>query len=127
MSEPDPQRFRELMLAEEPGFEDVLRCVFSIQPHESHLYLTLLEQPNSTMDELASVTDRDRTNISRSLATLREKGLASRYRRLLDDGGHVYRHEPTSLDEAKDLMHYTLDEWSAYVHTRIDDFGDGSL
>lgn len=124
MTDPDPQRFRNLMLTNEPGFENVLTCVFSIQPHESKTYLALLERPNSTTEELAAATDRDRSNVSRSLSTLREKGLASRRRHLLDGGGHVYRHEPTSLDEAKELMHHTLDEWCAYVHSRIDEFGE---
>ncbi|GKZ15615.1 hypothetical protein HAL_34960 [Haladaptatus sp. T7] len=124
MNDPDPQRFRSLMLADEPGFEDVLTCVFSIQPHESRTYLALLERPNSTTEELARTTGRDRSNVSRSLATLREKGLASRRRHLLDGGGHVYRHEPTPLSEAKALMHRTLDEWCAYVHGRIDEFGE---
>ncbi|WP_435152578.1 helix-turn-helix domain-containing protein [Haladaptatus sp. DFWS20] len=122
MTDPDPERFRNLMLGDEPNFENVLTCVFSIQPHESHTYRVLLEQPNSTTEELASKTDRDRSNVSRSLATLREKGLASRRRHLLDGGGHVYRHEPTPLSEAKELMHRTLDEWCAYVHGRIDEF-----
>lgn len=110
MSDRDPQRFRNLMLGDEPNFENVLTCVFSIQPHESQTYRVLLEHPNSTTKELASETDRDRSNVSRSLATLHKKGLASRRRHLLDGGGHVYRHEPTPLSEAKELMHQTLDE-----------------
>jgi predicted transcriptional regulator len=67
--------------------------------------------------------DRDRSNVNRSLSTLREKGLASRERRLLDGGGHVYQYSPTPLDEARELMHETLDAWADYVHERIDEFG----
>jgi len=122
-ADPDPSRFRELMLDEEPSFEDVLRCVFGLQRHEARTYLALLERPGSTVAELADVVDRDRSNVNRSLSTLREKGLASRERRLLDGGGHVYQYTATPLDDAKNLMHRTLDEWTAYVHDRIDDFG----
>jgi len=126
-SDPSPERFRELMLDEEPGFEDVLACVFGIQRHEVRTYLTLLEEPGSTVEELAGSLDRDRSNVNRSLSTLREKELAERERRLLDSGGHVYQYTATPVNEARELMHETLDEWTAYVHDRIDEFGEDDI
>jgi predicted transcriptional regulator len=126
-SDPSPERFRELMLDEEPGFEDVLACVFGIQRHEVRTYLTLLEEPGSTVEELAGSLDRDRSNVNRSLSTLREKELAERERRLLDSGGHVYQYTATPVNEARELMHETLDEWTAYVHDRIDKFGKDDI
>jgi predicted transcriptional regulator len=122
-SDPDPSRFRELMIDDEPGFTDVMACVFGVQRHEARTYLTLLENPGSTVAELANELDRDRSNVNRSLTTLRDKDLATRERRLLDSGGHVYQYTATPLSEARDLMHETLDEWTAYVHERIDEFG----
>lgn len=123
-ADPNPERFRELMLDEEPQFADVLSCVFGIQRHESNTYLALLNNPGSTVAELAEVVERDRSNVNRSLSTLREKGLAERERRLLDGGGHVYQYTATPLPEAKELMHETLEAWAEYVHGRIDEFGD---
>lgn len=123
-SNPDPSRFRDLMLGDEPAFEEVLSCVFGIQRHESQTYLTLLEQPRSTVAELAAEQDRDRSNVNRSLSTLMERELVDRERRLLDGGGHVYQYVPVPLPEAKEMMHETLDEWAAYVHDRIDEFGE---
>jgi predicted transcriptional regulator len=123
-ADPSPDRFRQLMLDEEPGLQDVLTCVFDIQRHEARTYETLLANPGSTVEELAGELDRDRSNVNRSLSTLREKSLAERQRRLLDGGGHVYQYSATPLDEARELMHETLDEWTAYVHDRIDEFGE---
>ena len=122
-----PERFRELMLDEEPGLEDVMACVFGLQRHEVRTYLALLERPGSTVAELADRLDRDRSNVNRSLSALRGKGLAERERRLLDGGGHIYQYAATPLPEARELMHETLDEWCVYVHDRIDDFGDGDV
>jgi len=126
MSDPDPspERFRQLMLDDEPELADVMTCVFGIQNHEVRTYTTLLDYPGSTVEELANVLDRDRSNVNRSLSTLREKGLADRQRRLLDGGGHIYQYSATPLDEARELMHDTLEEWCVYVHDRIDDFGE---
>jgi predicted transcriptional regulator len=120
--DPDPARFRDLMLESEPGFEEVLRCVFGIQDHEARLYVELLDAPDSTVAELAERVDRDRSNVNRGLSTLREKGLADRQRRLLDSGGHVYQYRATPIAEARELMHDTLEEWAAYVQERIDEF-----
>jgi predicted transcriptional regulator len=122
--DPSPERFRDLMLDDEPGLQEVMACVFGVQEHEVRTYETLQSLPASTVEELAEELDRDRSNVNRSLSTLREKGLASRERRLLDGGGHVYQYSATPLDEARELMHETLEEWAAYVHGRIDDFGD---
>ena len=126
-TDPDPQRFRDLMLDSEPGFEEVMVCVFGIQRHETKTYQVLCDRPGSTVEELAAELERDRSNVNRSLSTLREKGLAERGRRLLDGGGHVYQYTATPLPEAKELMHDTLDEWTAYVHSRIDEFDDEAL
>ncbi|WP_267161966.1 helix-turn-helix domain-containing protein [Halovenus salina] len=123
-ADPSPQDFRDLMLEEEPGLEEVLTCVFGIQRHEARTYETLLDNPGSTVEELAAELDRDRSNVNRSLSTLREKELADRERRLLDGGGHVYQYTPTPLPEARELMHETLEAWAGYVHERIDEFGD---
>lgn len=122
-SSPATERYRDLMLADDRDFEDVMACVFGISCTEADLYLTMLDHPESTAAELADAVDRDRSNVHRSLTTLRDRGLVERERRLLDSGGHVYQHTAVPLDEAKTMMHESLDEWTACVHDRIDEFG----
>jgi len=108
----------------EPEFAHILSCVFGIRDHESRTYLTLLEYPGSTVEELAETLDRDRSNVNRSLSTLREKGLVDRERRLLDPGGYVYQYTAVDLPTAKEMLHESLDEWAEAVHDSIDGFGD---
>ncbi|MEA1932226.1 MAG: helix-turn-helix domain-containing protein [Euryarchaeota archaeon] len=108
----------------EPEFAHILSCVFGIRDHESRTYLTLLDHPGSTVEELAETLDRDRSNVNRSLSTLREKGLADRERRLLDPGGYVYQYTAVELPTAKEMLHNALDEWAEAVHDSIDGFGD---
>jgi len=121
----DVPDIEELVGVEEPSFRHVLACVFGIQDHESRTYLVLLDNPGSTVAELAEELDRDRSNVNRSLTTLLEKGLADRERRLLDPGGYVYQYTATPLPEAKEMLHRTLDAWAERVHGAIDEFGDG--
>jgi predicted transcriptional regulator len=119
----DTPKMSDLLETSDPSFQQVLACVFGIQDHESRTYLVLLQNPGSTVAELAATLDRDRSNVNRSLTTLLEKGLAERERRLLDPGGYVYQYTATPLPEAKDLLHGALDAWVETVHAAIDDFG----
>lgn len=115
--------FRDLMIAEDPDFGDVVRCVFGLQRHETAAYLALLETPGVSAATLAARVGRDRSNVSRSLATLRQKGLVERRREVLEGGGHVYCYHPEPLPAAKERMHDALDAWAEEVHDLIAEFG----
>ena len=119
MSDPE---IEDLVGDSSPSFEHVLSCVFGVRDHESRAYLTLLDHPGSTVSELAESLDRDRSNVNRSLSTLREKGLVERRRRLLDSGGYVYQYTAIDVPEAKRRLHDALDEWVGDVHDAIDEF-----
>ncbi len=108
-----------------PPFRNVLSCVFGIEDHETRTYLVLLDYPGSTIEELASVLERDRSTVNRSLSTLVDRGLATRDRRLLDGGGYIYQYTAIALPEAKTMLHEALDAWTEQVHGVIDEF-DGS-
>ncbi|AEN06680.1 helix-turn-helix domain-containing protein [Halolamina sp.] len=120
---PDTPEIEDLMETEEPSFQHILACVFGIQDHESRTYLALLDQPDSTVAELAEVLERDRSNVNRSLTTLLSKNLVERRRRLLDPGGYVYEYTAVELPEAKEMLHSALDGWVENVHSAIDGFG----
>jgi predicted transcriptional regulator len=124
MSSPGSPDIEDLMETEDPSFQHILSCVFGVQDHESRTYLVLLDNPDSTVAELAEELDRDRSNVNRSLTTLLSKNLVERRRRLLDPGGYVYEYTAVSLPEAKELLHEALDEWVENVHGAIDSFGD---
>jgi predicted transcriptional regulator len=118
----DTPDMADLLENDNPNFQHVLACVFGVHHHESRTYVALLNNPGSTVAELAETLDRDRSNVNRSLTTLLEKGLADRQRRLLDPGGYVYQYNATPLPEAKEMLHDALDEWSVRVHDSIDEF-----
>ncbi len=119
----EPPDIETLVGTTDPEFTHILSCVFGIQDHESRTYLVLREHPGSTVEELAATLERDRSNVNRSLSTLREKGLVERRRRLLDSGGYVYQYTAIDLETAKQLLHDSLDEWVGAVHDSIDEFG----
>ncbi|WP_049924251.1 helix-turn-helix domain-containing protein [Halopiger djelfimassiliensis] len=117
-------RHRLVALLEEsaPPFEEVMSCVFGIEGHETRTYLVLRDRPGSTIEELAAALERDRSTVNRSLATLHDRGLVRRERRLLDGGGYVYQYTAIALPETKVLLHEALDAWTETVHDVIDEF-----
>ncbi|MEF8773289.1 MAG: helix-turn-helix domain-containing protein [Halobacteriales archaeon] len=125
MSGGEPERGAGL-LHEDPELREVMACVFDVQDHEMRTYLALLDNPGSTVEELAAVLDRDRSNVNRSLTTLLEMGLVGRERRLLDPGGFVYQYTATPLPEAKELMHDAFNAWTERVHDLIDRFPESA-
>lgn len=124
MDENPGHRLDELIERSDPDFRTVMSCVFGIEDHETRTYLALLEQPGSTVEELAAALDRDRSTVNRSLSTLTERGLVWRDRRLLDGGGYVYQYTAIALPEAKAMLHDALRAWTESVHDVIDGFDD---
>lgn len=123
MSDETPDNdLRDLMLAEDPEFAEVMRCVFGVQAHETATYRELLGRPGSTVVELASHLEKDRSTVNRSLTTLLERGLVRREHRLLEGGGYVYQYTAVPLAEARERMHEALEEWCAFMHGKIDEF-----
>lgn len=109
------------MVSGEPDFGELLVCVFGITESVAEVYRRLLTRPDQTANELSRRMDCDSSTVNRKLDTLREKGLVTRYRTLLDGGGYAYQYEPASLDRTREVMHRTLEAWAAFMHDRIDE------
>jgi predicted transcriptional regulator len=123
VSQPDPDAASETLPVDDPELETVLRAVFDLKRSESSAYLGLLRVPDSSAAEVARELGRDRSNVNRSLRTLRERGLAERRRVLLEEGGHVYRYTPTPLPVVRERMHDSLVAWAEAAHDCIEEFG----
>ncbi|QSG04255.1 helix-turn-helix domain-containing protein [Natranaeroarchaeum sulfidigenes] len=122
MSDTRDPDMRQLMEAADPDFTVVMSCVFGVNEHVTRTYIQLLDQPGSTVEELADALDRDRSNVNRALTTLLDLGLATRERRLLDSGGYVYQYMAVPLPEAKEMLKEGLDAWAEQVHSVIEEF-----
>ena len=93
-----------------PSREEVLRTVFGLGGHDVRTYDAVVAFTGATTSELADRLDRDRSNVNRSLNRLRESGLVTRGRRLLDEGGHVYQYY--AVDGASEaVVTRAIDRW----------------
>lgn len=99
------------LVVAEPSREAVLRTVFELGGHDVRTYDAVVESPVSTTRELDDHLDRDRSNVNRSLNRLREVGLVTRNRRLLDAGGRVYQYSTVSDESTDDVIARAVDRW----------------
>lgn len=111
MHEAEFQTVEELMMASEPKFNDVMRCVFKIKDYEIEVYFYLLDHPISTIAEVSESLKKDRSSIQRSLQTLMDKGMINRKFRILGIGGFAYIYTATPLEETKKIMERELQVW----------------
>ncbi len=111
MHEAEFQSVEELMMASEPKFNDVMRCVFKIKDYEIEVYFYLLDHPISTIAEVSESLKKDRSSIQRSLQTLMDKGMINRKFRILGIGGFAYIYTATPLEETKKIMERELQVW----------------
>jgi len=93
-----------------PTREEVFQTVFGLGEQDVRTYDAVVEVTGATTSELGDYLDRDRSNVNRSLKRLRETGLVTRGRRLLDDGGHVYQYYVADDASEKPVAH-AVDRW----------------
>lgn len=95
-----------------PEVDDVLAVAFDLGTTDLRVYHALIDRPSATTQEPAEVVGIDRSNVNRSLGRLRERDLARRRRRLLQEGGHCYVYSATEIEEARELLGDGLDAWA---------------
>jgi len=93
-----------------PTRKEVFRTVFDLGKQDVRTYDAVVEVAGATTSELSDRLDRDRSNVNRSLKRLRETGLVTRGRRLLDEGGHVYQYYVDD-EMSEDPIAHAIDRW----------------
>lgn len=105
----------------EPTLEEVLQVVFNVGVGEHEVYVALAARGPTSAGDLARELDRNRSNVSRHLRSLSEKDLATRRRRILQSGGHVYEYSARSPEQVRQLLLAGLRRWTHVADERIDE------
>ena len=98
---------------------DAVLAVVGRHRSEFRTYLALLDHPQSTPTELAGVLDTARRNVYRRLQQLRERGLVSRHRTVLSDGGQEYLYEAQSLAATSEWLQEQVEEWTETIDEQV--------
>jgi len=111
--------------ANDPTLETVLKQVFDLGEREQIVYRVLLDCGPSTVGDLTAELDWERSRSSRGLKRLCNRGLATRRRRILNSGGHVYEYTARRPDAVTQLLLAGIDEWAESARQAAKRFGTG--
>jgi predicted transcriptional regulator len=104
--------------------EDILECVAGFGDLEKEVYLTLLEEDELTVDEVAEKVGKERSTVFRSLKNLLENDFAEKNTRGLDGGSYVNVYTVVPPEKVSKRMRDRVENWKGLVDNMIDEFED---
>lgn len=120
---PTPERLDVLFEPDDDPTNAELReaitTVSGIRPSVFRVYLIVLDNPGTTISEVAIILETAYSNARRRLKELREKGLVSRRRTVPQCGGQKYQYHAQSLAETSRWLRHEIAEWQETVHEQV--------
>lgn len=97
---------------ESPSFDEAVKTVFGLNDRDLATLTAIQSKPGITTRDIADVIDRDRSNVTRSVTVLRETGLVTRRRRIMEDGGYFYEHYAESTEGVERVLTDAIERWA---------------
>jgi predicted transcriptional regulator len=69
---------------------DLLTCLYNLKPADLEVLQTVAKNPNATLDQIASKTQKDRSTIHRTLSKLVSINLVTKQTKTLKAGGYYH-------------------------------------
>jgi len=100
--------------------DSLMRCALGVRKTEIETYCVLLTGGPSTVQDIASILNKSRSNTQRILQGLVEKGLAIREDQLMGLGGYKYLYFAISAEQLREAIAIKLREWYKKMMTELD-------
>ncbi|WP_292460321.1 helix-turn-helix domain-containing protein [Methanothermococcus sp.] len=107
--------------------ESIMCCMFGIKTFDVAVYLLLLKNGASRVNDIAELLNRDRSTIQRSVQNLVNAGLVKRKQINLREGGYFYKYKAIPFSEVKEIIKDTMEKWCKEVKEWIDELGNEDL
>jgi predicted transcriptional regulator len=101
--------------------------MFGIKTFDVAVYLSLLKNGASRVNDIAELLNRDRSTIQRSVQSLVNAGLVKRKQINLKEGGYFYKYEAVPFSEVKEVIKDTMEKWCKEVTGWIDEMNEEDL
>ncbi len=101
---------------------DLLTCLYNLKPADLEVLITVAQNENSTLDQIATIVQKDRSSVHRCLSKLVSLNLVNKQTKTLKGGG--YYHIYCMLDPAiiKKHAQERVKEITDSLQTLIDNF-----
>ena len=113
------------LLKDDPECDAVLELVDGCGELDRKIYRTALDaEDRLTVDEFATLVDRDRSTTYRAIRRLHEHGYLDRERVSYDSGGYCYRYESVDPDVVAGKLSDRLASCHERLQGLVDEFRD---
>ena len=99
------------LMSPEADCKDLLKCAYSLTSAETELMGILLRDGESKVDDLASIVNKDKSTVYRSLQRLVSCRLVMKEKHLLKKGGYYYMYRPMQPDAIKKQLRECANQW----------------
>lgn len=110
------------LLAHLEHCEDLLACVFNLNPCEVQVYRLLLKEGPLTANDVGEKIERSPNSAYRFLRSLMACNLVFKKQRNRPEGGYFYRYYPQDPEEVRSRLRDFKTEWNSKIEELILEF-----
>jgi len=101
---------------------DLLTCLYNLKPTDLQVLLTVAKNPNTNLDQIAKIIQKDRSSIHRCLSKLVSINLVNKQTKTLKAGGYYHAYTMQDPQTIKKHALERVKEITESLQTLIDNF-----
>jgi len=101
---------------------DLLTCLYNLKPTDLQVLLTVAKNPNTNLDQIAKIIQKDRSSIHRALSKLVSINLVNKQTKTLKAGGYYHAYTMQDPQTIKKHALERVKEITESLQTLIDNF-----
>ena len=113
----------QLLTRKNATCSDLLTCLYNLKPIDTEIFFQVATNQDSTLDKIATLVDRDRSSVHRSLSKLVSAGLVHKQTKTIKGGGYYHVYIATDPEKIKQESRRKVQEITESLERLIDSFG----
>lgn len=101
---------------------DLLTCLYNLKPSDIQVLLAVAKNPDTNLDQIAKIIQKDRSSIHRCLSKLVSVNLVNKQTKTLKGGGYYHAYSMQDPQTIKKHAIERVKEITESLQTLIDDF-----
>ncbi|MCW4029055.1 MAG: winged helix-turn-helix transcriptional regulator [Candidatus Bathyarchaeota archaeon] len=101
---------------------DLLTCLYNLKPADTEILLAVAKNPNTNLDQIAKIVQKDRSSVHRCLSKLVSINIVNKQTQTLKGGGYYHTYTMQDPQTIKKHAQERVKEITDSLQTLIDNF-----
>jgi len=101
---------------------DLLTCLYNLKPSDLQVLLAVAKNPETNLDQIAKIIQKDRSSIHRCLSKLVSVNLVNKQTKTLKGGGYYHAYTMQDPQTIKKHANERVKEITESLQTLVDNF-----